>query len=653
MKKVITFYLLIFLCFFTSPSFAQNPEYHLIMKIPKEQLTLPGKILIDNKDRLYVLNDRDILIYDTGGHLIKKWEINQSANDLDVSQEGFFYIATKSNSVMKFDANGNFILQWGKYGNGDGQFDWASGIAIDQEGNVYVTDRYNHRVQKFDSNGNFIKKFGEKGFGNGQFTEPKDIDVDASGNIYVASQGIIQKFNNNGDWIAKWFSPFSNTPALTTDKDGNVYVAAVDGVSGSIRKYSPNGDILLEWGNIRPQGIAVDSLGFIYVSDNPLGQTATPIIRKFDASGKDILKWGSFGDGEGWFHRPLGIGIDENSNFIYVADSRNCLVQRFVIAGAFLEQWGQECDPEDQFVPVGPGLFAFPEDIAVDKEGFVYVVDYKARVIQKFNVQGDYVLTWEDLVGPRGIAVDKTGNVYVSDTKGNSIKKFDSSGNLLGKWDRESPTGIVVDESDNVYVISNGVKILKLDSMGIANEFWKVPKSQSAYINGISIDKSGFVYATLESSNAFGSGYVAVIDPKGQEIAPHFFDLKNEHIALLRPQGIKVAGDGSIYITEISNHQVLIFGKQFRRGDANDDGKVDISDAVFILNHLFLGGPAPSCLDAADFNDQDKNTVNLSDAIYLLSHLFRGGPELPAPYPEKGVDLTLNDGITCENYTSP
>ncbi|MBI4604446.1 MAG: PD40 domain-containing protein [Planctomycetes bacterium] len=74
----------------------------------------------------------------------------------------------------------------------------------------------------------------------------------------------------------------------------------------------------------------------------------------------------------------------------------------------------------------------------------------------------------------------------------------------------------------------------------------------------------------------------------------------------------------------------------FRRGDPNGDGGVDISDGVKILNHLFLGAPAPECLAAADVNGD--GGVDISDASYLFNHLFLGGPPLPQPYPGCGAD---------------
>jgi hypothetical protein len=68
---------------------------------------------------------------------------------------------------------------------------------------------------------------------------------------------------------------------------------------------------------------------------------------------------------------------------------------------------------------------------------------------------------------------------------------------------------------------------------------------------------------------------------------------------------------------------------KFRRGDANDDGAMNITDAVFLLNHLFRGEAGPTCPDAADINDD--GAMNITDAVYALEHLFRGGAAPPPP----------------------
>jgi hypothetical protein len=86
----------------------------------------------------------------------------------------------------------------------------------------------------------------------------------------------------------------------------------------------------------------------------------------------------------------------------------------------------------------------------------------------------------------------------------------------------------------------------------------------------------------------------------------------------------------------------VVEGEAILRGDSNHDGALELSDSVFTLNFLFLGGEAPPCLDEADVNDD--GTVNISDPIGLLGFLFLGeGPPRP-PFPEAGVDPT-EDGL--------
>jgi hypothetical protein len=83
----------------------------------------------------------------------------------------------------------------------------------------------------------------------------------------------------------------------------------------------------------------------------------------------------------------------------------------------------------------------------------------------------------------------------------------------------------------------------------------------------------------------------------------------------------------------------------FLRGNSNGDPKVDISDAVFTLSFLFLGGPAPACSDAADANDDGR--IDISDAVFTLAHLFVGGPAPPPPgLSQPGPDPTA-DALAC------
>ncbi len=95
------------------------------------------------------------------------------------------------------------------------------------------------------------------------------------------------------------------------------------------------------------------------------------------------------------------------------------------------------------------------------------------------------------------------------------------------------------------------------------------------------------------------------------------------------------------------NYLEIATGGDFIRGDANGDESVDLSDAVTILNYLFLGLELPTdCLDGLDANDS--GTVDLSDAIQLLRFLFQGGAAPALPYPQAGPDPTQDGLPDCE-----
>jgi len=87
--------------------------------------------------------------------------------------------------------------------------------------------------------------------------------------------------------------------------------------------------------------------------------------------------------------------------------------------------------------------------------------------------------------------------------------------------------------------------------------------------------------------------------------------------------------------------------KLFVRGNANNDGKVDIADPIFVINALFRQGEPLDCEDAADANDD--GLIDASDAVYLISFQFnKPNPSVapPPPFEACGVDPTA-DAVEC------
>ena len=88
-------------------------------------------------------------------------------------------------------------------------------------------------------------------------------------------------------------------------------------------------------------------------------------------------------------------------------------------------------------------------------------------------------------------------------------------------------------------------------------------------------------------------------------------------------------------------------GTRFVRGDADGKGDIDISDPIFLLTYLFLGGEAPDCLDAGDVNDD--GGLDITDAVYSLTFQFLGGDPPKSPFPECGIEQWI-DGLSCTSF---
>ena len=98
----------------------------------------------------------------------------------------------------------------------------------------------------------------------------------------------------------------------------------------------------------------------------------------------------------------------------------------------------------------------------------------------------------------------------------------------------------------------------------------------------------------------------------------------------------------------------VVKGPVFNRGDPDDNGSVQLTDGIFILNFLFIGGAAPVCFDSADADNN--GSVQLTDGIYLLNFLFLGGAAPVEPGTSAspcGPDpAEPEDALGCESYSS-
>ena len=168
-------------------------------------------------------------------------------NSVAVDSQGDVYISDDwLNRISVFNGDGEFKSSWGVTGSGQGELDGPAGLAFDKNDNLYVVDSRNHRLQVFSKDGKYVASCGGQGAGDGQFNTPWGITIDSDGDVYVADwkNHRVQKLSADGKYIMTFGGPDElNHPSdVAVDPDGDVYVC--DWGNNRIRIYGPDGDAL-------------------------------------------------------------------------------------------------------------------------------------------------------------------------------------------------------------------------------------------------------------------------------------------------------------------------------------------------------------------------------------------------------------------------
>ena len=190
-----------------------NPDWKLEKYFGDDSLQHPGGIAIDEENRfLYVVDtgaqrvavfnaDDFEFLRNLGGPPKAIGDDDPSTfskpSNVAVDKEGNVYVSdTMNNRVQIFDADGKFISKFGKAGDGPGDFARPKGICIDSDGHIWVADAFTNRIQIFDREGHLLAFFGTGGDLPGQFGVPSGVYVDKQNRAFVTDQlqGRLQVF---------------------------------------------------------------------------------------------------------------------------------------------------------------------------------------------------------------------------------------------------------------------------------------------------------------------------------------------------------------------------------------------------------------------------------------------------------------------------
>jgi len=227
----------------------RNGRFFTLGRDDKGALRTPLGVDVDDAGTAYVVDStlKVVKVYDPQGKYLRQFggpKILSRPTGVAVDRAGKRAYVVDTGGVDKYNehrvrvfdaASGSHVLDIGKRGSGEGEFNLASDAAVAPNGNLYVVDTGNFRVQEFRPDGGFVRTFGRIGRSYGQFARPREVAIDKSGNVYVsdAAFGNFQIFSGDGQFLmyigarserdapARYMLP----AGIAVDEDGRVYMA--------------------------------------------------------------------------------------------------------------------------------------------------------------------------------------------------------------------------------------------------------------------------------------------------------------------------------------------------------------------------------------------------------------------------------------------
>lgn len=516
---------------------------------------------------------------------------------------GNIYFADNNNSVIRrVDASTKVITTYAGSLAGSGGYSGDGGpaasaglnypecIALDKNGNLYISDEYNYVIRKVTAGTQVITTVagnGTLGYGGdgGSATAaklyfPTGVTVDYSGNIYIAD-----KSNQRIRKVA------AGTNIITT--------VAGTGVAG----YSGDGGAAASAQINAPGTLQADAAGNVYICDANNNR-----VRKITVSTNNIST--IVGDGTtGGFAgvptalqaqlRPVAVTGDASGNF-YIADGYYYDVRAINVASSSYIYAGNP-HPDPKYASKGyggngglasSGLYNAPFGVAIDASNNLYIADVFNNVIRKIAYSTKVVTTFAGtatagysgdggaasaakLNNPYGVAVDALGNVYIADALNNAIRKVAAStqvittvagtgaagntgdGAAAAVATLNNPQGVAVDGSGNIFILDRGNKKIRMVSASTLKI--STVLNNGHVLSGVAVDASGNVFVSDSTTSTIikltAPSYTAAVIA-GNGTAGYADNAGNATLGQLNyPGGLFVTG-GTVYVADINNNVI-------------------------------------------------------------------------------------------------